>query len=80
MVTYYPNGQMVPRDDVKKNGCPYGYVIQDIVEKNQVTQENNVLDDISLKKDDIKPKQKEINKRKKSNKKNSTKKAKKIEG
>lgn len=60
MVTYFPSGQIAPKVNVKETGCPYGYVIQDIGKKNQVTSENNVLDDISMneKNQDIEPKQK----------------------
>lgn len=70
MVTYFPNGQLIPKADVKKLGCPYGYVIQDIVEKNQVTQESNVLDDISKqeKKETESPKQAKKNNQKKPRK------------
>ena len=49
MVTYSPNGQMIPVQDVKTLGCPYGYVIQGIEKENKVTKKSDVLDDISVK-------------------------------
>lgn len=48
MVTYSPNGQMIPMQDVKSLGCPYGYAIQGIEKKEKVTVKNDVLDDISV--------------------------------
>lgn len=54
MVEYYPNGDMVPKRDVKTFGCPYGYAIQVIKKKNMkkdnVIEKNNGLDDISIQK------------------------------
>lgn len=54
MVEYYPNGDMVPKRDVKTFGCPYGYAIQVIEKKNMkkdnVIENNNGLDDISIQK------------------------------
>lgn len=73
MVTYFPNGQMTPIQDVKNIGCPYGYAIQGIVEekkkepkRERVTNKSNALDDISKETEIKQPKQKKkTNKRKK---------------
>lgn len=54
MVEYYPNGDMVPKRNVKTLGCPYGYAIQVIeknsMEKDNVIEKSNGLDDISVQK------------------------------
>ena len=73
MVTYFPNGQITPIQDVKNIGCPYGYAIQGIVEEKEekpkrekVAKKDNALDDISKEIKIEQPKQKKkTNKRKK---------------
>lgn len=52
MVTYFPNGEMIPKQNVKTLGCPYGYAIQAIKKnmESNVKSKSNGLDDTSIKK------------------------------
>lgn len=72
MIEYYPNGDMVPKRNVKSLGCPYGYAIQVIekknMEKDSVVKKSNGLDDISV------PKRTESKTKSTTNQKESTKK------
>ncbi len=86
MVNYLPNGEMIPKQNVKTLGCPYGYAIQAIKEnmESNVESKSNGLDDISMKKivdsskptteteqNQAKPVQKKNTPRKRTNKKKS---------
>ncbi len=79
MVDYFPNGEMIPKQNVKTLGCPYGYAIQAIKKnmESNVKKKSNGLDDTSIKKDTNKSKpttKTEQNQTKTTQKKNTPKK------
>ena len=51
MVDYLPSGEMLPKQNVKTLGCPYGYAIQAISKDmgNKNVKESNGLNDITKK-------------------------------
>ncbi len=52
MVDYFPTGEMIPKQNVKTLGCPYGYAIQAIKKdmESNVKGKSNGLDDTSVEK------------------------------
>ena len=63
MITFFPNGNMTAKSNVKEVGCPYGYVTQDIQDiGKEVKRKQDILGDISIAKTERKVKAKTENK------------------